>query len=58
MKDNMHEGMLLDEKKSIMLKEKYRLIKKYNTCLLYTSLNPFWYEVLYNDLQNKIKEMV
>ena len=21
-------------------------------------LNPFWYEVLYNDLQNKIKEMV
>ena len=21
-------------------------------------LNPFWYEVLYNDLQNKIKEMI
>lgn len=40
MKDNMHEGMLLDEKKSIALKEKYRLIKKYNTYY------PYGYNIL------------
>lgn len=31
MKSSMHEDMLLDEKKSIVLKEKYKLIRKYNT---------------------------